>query len=199
MDWECLLPMCMLAYNTHVHRSTGETPFFLTFLHDPRLPTFDVQRPRKFNHHGWVEDAYVTMESVYRVAQSSMAEASERSKAYFDKKAKSREFRQGDKILVFYPNVPPGQNQKFYTKWRPFTVLKRVGRLNVYCQPEDRQGKPSLIHVDRVIHRQAEEGPRADEAPTVAPPSSPPSPHTPRAGPVTRAQTRRTAGAVQVS
>ena len=71
--------------------------------------------------------------------------------------------------------------------------------MNVYCQPEDRQGKPSLIHVDRVIHRQAEEGPSADEAPPVAPPSSPPSPRTPRAGPVTRAQTRRTAGAVQVS
>jgi hypothetical protein len=38
MDWKDLLPSIMLSYNCHVHRATGDSPFFLTFAHDPRLP-----------------------------------------------------------------------------------------------------------------------------------------------------------------
>jgi transposase InsO family protein len=38
MDLEDLLPSMMLSYNCHVHRATGDRPFFLTFAHDPRLP-----------------------------------------------------------------------------------------------------------------------------------------------------------------
>jgi hypothetical protein len=42
MDWEDLLPSMMLSYNSHVHRATGDSPFFLTFAHDPRLLFFDI-------------------------------------------------------------------------------------------------------------------------------------------------------------
>ena len=153
LDWECLLPMAMLAYNTHVHRSTGETPFFLTFLHDPRLPTFDVAKPRSFYNQGWVEDAFVTMESVFNAATQNMREATDKWKRYFDKATAARHFKKGDKVLIHFPNVPVGQNQKFYVKWRPFTVIRPVGRLNVYCQPEIAEGKPVLVHVDRVVLR----------------------------------------------
>ena len=31
LDWELLLPAMMMAYNLHVHRATGESPFFLTY------------------------------------------------------------------------------------------------------------------------------------------------------------------------
>ena len=57
--------------------------------------------------------------------------------------------------MIFFPNVPPGVNQKFYTKWRPLTVVKMVGRVNVSCTPdnEDKGAKPVLVHVDRVVDR----------------------------------------------
>jgi hypothetical protein len=47
MDWGDLLPSMMLSYNCHVHRDTGDRPFFLTFAHNPRLPYFDIEKPRK--------------------------------------------------------------------------------------------------------------------------------------------------------
>ena len=37
----------MLCYNTHVQRATQESPFFLTYLHSPRLPYFNLESPRK--------------------------------------------------------------------------------------------------------------------------------------------------------
>ena len=37
LDWEKWLPAMMLSYNTQVHKATMESPFFLTYLHDPCL------------------------------------------------------------------------------------------------------------------------------------------------------------------
>jgi transposase InsO family protein len=48
MDWEDFFPSMMLSYNCHVHRATGDRPFFLTFAHDPRLPYFDIEKLRMF-------------------------------------------------------------------------------------------------------------------------------------------------------
>ena len=45
-----------------------------------------------------------------------MQEAQDRSRRYYDRTAKERTFTVGDKVLVHFPNVPLGQNQKFYTK-----------------------------------------------------------------------------------
>jgi transposase InsO family protein len=58
MDWDDLLPSMMLSYNCHVHRATGDSPFFLTFAHDPRLPYFDIEKPRMFYNRGYVSDMY---------------------------------------------------------------------------------------------------------------------------------------------
>ena len=37
-DWDIQLPAIAFALNTHVHDDIGETPFFLVFGRDPRLP-----------------------------------------------------------------------------------------------------------------------------------------------------------------
>ena len=127
--------MLSLSYNCHVHRSTGETPFFLTLL------VFDVAKPRQFYAHGFVEDSYVIMQSAFASAKMSMEQAATKSKGYHDRAANERSFHPRDLVLCYFPNVPPGVNQKFYTKWRPFVVLRQVGRVNVLCQEE--HGKPN--------------------------------------------------------
>ena len=152
LEWEQLIPMLMLAYNCHVHRSTRETPFFLTFLHDPRLPVFDVSKPRQFYNHGFVEDNFVMMRAAFQSAQLSMEEAKKKSKTYYDKTAVARTFKQGDRVLCYFPNSPPGQNRKFYTLWQEYVVIKPVGNLNVLIQKPVEKAKPILVHVDRVIH-----------------------------------------------
>ena len=46
LDWEEMLPAMMMSYNCHVHRATKESPFFLTYLHNPRLPYFNLDKPQ---------------------------------------------------------------------------------------------------------------------------------------------------------
>uniref|UniRef100_A0A8C7YK08 Integrase catalytic domain-containing protein n=1 Tax=Oryzias sinensis TaxID=183150 RepID=A0A8C7YK08_9TELE len=37
-DWHVCLPQVWYYYNTTLHQSTGESPFFLMFGREPRLP-----------------------------------------------------------------------------------------------------------------------------------------------------------------
>ena len=45
LDWEELLPAMMMAYICHAQRATQESPFFLTYLHSPRLSFFNLEKP----------------------------------------------------------------------------------------------------------------------------------------------------------
>ena len=46
LHWELLLLAMMMAYFLHVYQATGESPFFLTYLHSPKLHFFNLDKPR---------------------------------------------------------------------------------------------------------------------------------------------------------
>ena len=66
LDWEEQLPAMMMAYNCHVQRATHETPFFLTYLHSPRLPYFDLEKPRLLYGEDWSSLAFTKMQTAFR-------------------------------------------------------------------------------------------------------------------------------------
>ena len=132
LDWEKWLPAMMLSYNTQVHRATMESPFFLTYLHDPRLPYFDMDRPKPMYKDNFNTEAITRLGFSYRLAKENMEEATKLREAYVNKKSKERQFAVGDRCLVHFPNVKPGQNQKFTSRWRGiYTVVAIVGPVNV--------------------------------------------------------------------
>ena len=46
-DWEQRLPLVLFAYGASQQQSTLESPFFLLYGRDPRLPTDPVMSPAK--------------------------------------------------------------------------------------------------------------------------------------------------------
>ena len=150
LDWEELLPAMMMAYNCHVQRATQESPFFLTYLHSPRLPFFNLEKPQPLYGESYVDDAFRGLQYSFRHAKDSMDLAREARKSYFDRKAKERVFSVGDKVLVHFPKVPRGVNPKFYKKWRgSYKVVKKIGNLNLLVRAS-LHSKPILVHVDCV-------------------------------------------------
>ena len=75
LDWEEQLPAMMMAYNCHVQRATQETPFFLTYLHSPRLPYFDLQKPRLIYGEDYVSLAFNRMKKAYAQVKDNLASA----------------------------------------------------------------------------------------------------------------------------
>ena len=156
LEWEEMLPSMMLAYNTHIHRSTKESPFFLTFAHDPRLPYFDIAKPKLMYHDNYATDSFRQVQQAYGQVYENMEEARQIREEYYNKKAKERKFQAGDRVLVYFPNVPTGINQKFYKRWRLFTVLRAVGPVNVEIR-ESPRSKRSIVHINRVKHATIEQ------------------------------------------
>jgi hypothetical protein len=149
LEWEELLPYLILMYNTHVHKSTQDSPFFLTFMHDPRMPFFDMDKPRVAYGADFVSETFRMMQHVHQAVKVNLEGAQECSKRYIDKTAKERTFLQGDKGMVYFPNPPPRINPKFFSHWVPYTVVQMVGKVNAQVR-NNKTGKLSIIHLDRI-------------------------------------------------
>jgi hypothetical protein len=149
LAWEELLPYLMLMYNTHVHKSTLDSPFFLTFMHDPRMPFFDMDKPRVAYGPDFVSETFRMMQHLHQAVKVNFEEAQECRKRYYDKTAKERTFLQGDKVMVYFQNAPPRINLKNFLHWVPYTVVQMVGKVNAQVRNND-TGKSSIIHLDRI-------------------------------------------------
>jgi hypothetical protein len=149
MDWEDLLPSMMLSYNCHVHRATGDSPFFLTFAHDPRLPYFGIKKPRMFYDSSYVSDMYEISRAAHKAAKENLEEQRDRQEGYYNEKTKYRTFAPGDQVIIYYPNPLPAVSPKFHIFWKTFTVIEMVGRVNVKASQHNK--KPIVVHIDRVL------------------------------------------------
>ena len=106
LDWEEWLPALMFSYNTQVHKSTLESPFFLMYLHDPKLPFFDIQNLRPMYKDGYVPDTSARLGTAYKAARQHMEEARLLREKYYNRKSLSREFAVGDRGLVHFDATP---------------------------------------------------------------------------------------------
>ena len=149
-DWEPLLPALMFCYNTQVHKSTMETPFFLTFLHDPRFPFFELETRQSYGED-FVAEKMNELRHAFTLCRENMRTAASKSKEYYDKKAVSRQFEIGDEVLLYFPALEKSQaNRKFVPVWKSgFKILRRIGNLNLEVTPLSKN-KPFVVHVNRV-------------------------------------------------
>lgn len=150
LDWECRLPALMLAYNTQVHKSTLQTPFFLTFLHDPRLPFFDLDKPRRFYNDSWSSAAFQNMQEAYRLAYKNNSQARAAMLQRQNERAVARQFAVGDQVLVYFPRSSFTPNPKLHGQWLAgFFISRQLGPYT-YEVCRGPTGQPSTVHVDRL-------------------------------------------------
>jgi transposase InsO family protein len=149
MDWEDLLPSMMLSYNCHMHRATGDRPFFLTFAHDPRLTYFDIEKPRMFYDSSYMLDMYEISRAAHKAAKENLEEQQDRQEGYYNEKTEYRTFEPGNQVIIYYPNPPPGISLKFHIFLKTFIVIEMVGRVNVMASQHNK--KPIVVHIDRVL------------------------------------------------
>ena len=97
-NWDDLLPLLMLAYNTSVHASTGHTPFRVAFGEECNLPGNLIHRhlqdpctPVDLGRYAvWVKDA---LREVSETVRANQGVAYQRQKRLYDVKAETRDFQ----------------------------------------------------------------------------------------------------------
>ena len=150
LDWEALLPVLQLSYNCHVHKSTLESPFYLTYGMDPRLPYFDLAHPQPIYKSDQVTDTFQNFSAMHKLVHQNQWDAKKIREDYFNIKTKERSFDIGDRVIFYNPAVPRGANPKFFKNWSgPFYVIKKISPLNYVIQRSPRS-KTLSCHIEKL-------------------------------------------------
>lgn len=152
-DWDEAIDLLLFSIRDSTNESLGFTPFQLIYGHQ-------VRGPLKVLKECWLDDndntvpvaAYVTrfhsnLKRALEVAHSNLSHAQVRMKNNYDKfrKAQTRTFQVGDKVLALLP-IPKQPLQSRYSG--PYDVLERVGDLNYVIATPERRKKKRCVHVN---------------------------------------------------
>lgn len=104
-DWDQHLPFVLFAYRASKQESTQESPFFLLYGRDPRLPVEAILSPpeaRKLTSlKQYGSELAEWMSLAWELARKSIAKAQCKQKAYYDQGSRSPDFEVGDRVFLF--------------------------------------------------------------------------------------------------
>ena len=129
-EWDEKLPYVLFAYRATQHSSTRESPFFLVYGRDPRLPTPAVLSPKQsrttIDLKEYGADLHVKMTGAWELARQCIGRAQKKQKDMYDKRVTGPTFREGKRVFPYKPADKTGEARKFA---RPFHGPYRVTEL----------------------------------------------------------------------
>ena len=128
-DWDEWLPYVLFAYRSSTHKSTKQTPFFLTYGRDTPQPTMmGVDQP-------WIDSLSVDSFAarLVRVTTRARAQAAreieraqEEMKKYYDRRHADKSYAVGDPVWLYTPGREADGGTAFVKPWRgPFRITKK--------------------------------------------------------------------------
>lgn len=151
-DWHMCLPHVLYCYNTTPHQSTGESPFFLMFGQEPRLPLDflfgRIESPVSGSIHAWVQEYRACLQVAFEGARECLKQAADREKRVHDQHARDLPLQEGQ--LVYLRDLRARGPQKTRDRWS--SVKYRVLRMpkeggSVYTiVPVDDETKVRQVH-----------------------------------------------------
>ena len=148
-DWDRYLPAILFAYREVPHSSTGFSPFELLYGRTVRGPmqilkelwTGDGEDEIR-NTYQYVLELRNRLEETCQLARESLYEAQGRQNHHYDKKARNRQFRAGQKVLVLLP----ADSNKLVLQWkRPYEIKEVVNRMDYKV---DIEGNLKILHAN---------------------------------------------------
>lgn len=151
-DWNLCLPQVLYFHNTTPHQTTGESPFFLMFGQEPRLPIDfflgRVEEPAGGTVHHWVQEHQARLQMAFDGAQARLQQAADRRKKNFDQRVKAVPLIEGQ--LVFLRNFTARGPHKIRDRWSSvrYLVLKapKSGGSVYSIAPVDDETKVKHVH-----------------------------------------------------
>ena len=147
-DWDESIPLLLFAIREVVQESLGFSPFELVFGHT-------VRGPLKLVKEAWLDDdqdlGLLSYISIFKdrlfqaceAAKTNLQNSQHAMKTWYDKHARKRTFKTGDKVLVLLPEHKKPLQARYYG---PCTVEQKVNELNYVVATPGRKTK-QLCHI----------------------------------------------------
>ena len=156
-DWDQRIPYVLFAYRASLQKSTQESPFFMLYGRDPRLPTEHILNPsgsrQLIDLKEYGSEIATRMSQAWELARQSIGKAQKRQKDYYDKRARPPRFEVGERVFLLKPSETTGATRKFARPFHghgPYRIT-RVDVNNAYIRRVDRpQDEPILVALQRL-------------------------------------------------
>ena len=147
LDWHQYIPSLKFSLNTKVHSATKFTPYFLTYCENPLFPW--TPQDQVTYSESEISDRLRMLQYTQKICYENDLESRAASKRAFDVKKKFRQFKIKDKVLLYIPSPPKGNNAKFYTPWRGvYKVVEKTSGLTYIVRKKG--GRNRTAHVNRL-------------------------------------------------
>ena len=151
-DWDRLLGPLLFAYRTMVHSSTGETPFFLLYGRDAKLPTalnFYSPRPRTpviYSEYGTT--LFKELKLVRELARKNIQQAQSTQKKQYDKSSRPVTINVGDRVML--QEQPKFRLDRTYQgPYRVYEVTDTNVKIKPVTEPDSEARCVSLQKISR--------------------------------------------------
>ena len=151
-DWISCLPQVVFCYNSTPHQSTGESPYFLLFGQDPKLPVDfllgGVAEPMAGTVSDWVVEHKTRLHLAREGARERLATAAEQREKYHAHRVKDVSLQEGQ--LVYVRNHGVRGRHKIQDLWKSqlHQVVKvpKLGGVVYTIAPVDDMEKVKHVH-----------------------------------------------------
>ncbi len=145
-DWEKYLKTCVWEYNVSIHSTTGESPYFMIYGKEPRLPIdFIFEKPK-------IDDNDITIKRRISKAIKRMELSRKMNKKRYDDYRTNEKFNIGDFVLWRQEprtNKDIDEFKKLMSPWYgPVTIKKDCGE-NKYIIIDD-ENIEKIINVENI-------------------------------------------------
>lgn len=139
-DWDEFIPFAIFAYNSHVHKSTGYTPYEVLFGNKPYLPSSITQEPQfSYSYDDYIINLKQKLNITQKIARENLIENKHKSKSYHDHKIKQHAYVVGDLVVIQNKQTTPGLSKKLSPNFKgPFKIIKIFPNKTVKLQIKNR-------------------------------------------------------------
>ena len=154
-DWDHHLPYVLFAYRTSVQASTGESPFFLMYGRDARLPTAtDITAPTEreiVDLSDFGKSLMTNLSEARELAQKCIRNSQKKQKQNYDKRARANVFKVGERAFLYKPAAKSGKAYKFARPYcGPYRIVEITAN-DAKIRPIDRPSEePIFVALDRL-------------------------------------------------
>ena len=154
-NWDKHLPFLLFAYRATIQESTRESPFYLLYGRDPRLPTDSVLNHVKSPYVVDVDDyktaMTIALSEAWKTAQENIKSAQEKQKRNYDRHSKESHYEIGDRVMVYMPNAVRGKAWKLARPfYGPYRVMATTPT-NLEVKPVDKpEAEAIFVSLDRI-------------------------------------------------
>ena len=136
-QWHRFVNPLLFAYREASQEATGFSPFELLYGRTVRGPvqilkelwTGETGGTEIKTSYQYVFELQERLDDTMKIAQEELQKSRKKSKALYDRRAKRREFQEGDKVLLLLPT----DTNKFLMRWKgPYEIMSRCGKGNDY-------------------------------------------------------------------